>query len=487
MRWPTSIRSDEPGRSTRRRKAVLVSVGLVVALVAAAAMSGGGAVAGDSAATRGAGPCQDSVTTEVPQPTAAHLEAAGLDKLPVAPDERRVDLVAPPFSNPTAVTNPLFPISKLHSVVLNGRVGGEPFRVETTLLPDTRVIEWSPGQCVRTLVSQYTAYLDGRIEEVALDFYAQADDGSVWYFGEDVYNYTDGVIADTSGTWLAGKEGPAAMIMPADPKVGQVNRPENIPGLVFEEVAVKEVDRTVAGPRGPVRGAIVGRELHDDGTVSDKVFAPGYGEFSTAHEGDVEALALAVPTDTLNAPVPGRLRTLLRGAYGVFDAAGSRRWTQASATVARMTAAWNAQRAAGGVPPRLVSPTSRALGALADAVKAHRSGKARGAALDVALATLDLQLRYRRPAAIDRARFDLWARQVLVDAAARDPSGVGGDVATLEWVRDRVARTLNSVDVTRIDTLLEELRANANDEDFKAAAGTAKILRNALARARPVG
>ena len=50
---------------------------------------------------------------------------------------------------------------------------------------------------MRTLVSQYVAYLGGRIQEVALDFYAQADDGSVWYFGEDVYNYEKGAVADT--------------------------------------------------------------------------------------------------------------------------------------------------------------------------------------------------------------------------------------------------------------------------------------------------
>ena len=485
MCWPTSTRSAQPGRSTRRGPGVLIGVGLVVALVAAAGVSGGGAVASGSASTRRSGLCRDTVATKVPQPTAAHLEAAELDRLPIAPDRDRVDLVAPPFSDPTTVTNPLFPISKLQSVVLNGRVSGEPFRVETTLLPDTRVIEWSPGQCVKTLVSQYVAYPDGRLEEVALDFYAQADDGSVWYLGEDVYNYRDGAIADTSGTWLAGKEGPAAMIMPADPKVGQVNRPENIPGLVFEEVAVKEIATTVAGPRGPVRGAMVGQELHDDGTFSDKVFAPGYGEFFTAHEGDVEALALAVPADTLQAPLPGELNTLLRGAYGVFDAAGAKRWTAATAALAKMTAAWTAHRAAGGVPPRLVGPTSLALAGLGKAVKAQRSGKARDAALDVALAALDLQLQYRRPAAIDRARFDLWARQVLVDAAARDPAAVSGDVATLEWIRDRVARTLDSVDVTRIDTLLEQLRTNVNDEDLPAAADTARALRQALAQARP--
>ncbi|MGH9991879.1 MAG: hypothetical protein ACREAZ_04450 [Nitrososphaera sp.] len=119
----------------------------------------------------------------------------------VAQDDQRVDLVMPTFSNPTYITNPLFPISNLHSAILLGNVEGEPFRTETTLLPDTRIIEWE-GQKVETLVSQYVAFIDGRIEEVALDHYAQADDGSVWYFGEDVFNYEDGVVTDTEGTWF---------------------------------------------------------------------------------------------------------------------------------------------------------------------------------------------------------------------------------------------------------------------------------------------
>jgi hypothetical protein len=88
-------------------------------------------------------------------------------------------------------------------------------------------------------IHQYVAYSGGRILEVALDWYAQADDGSVWYFGEDVFNYEDGVVADTHGTWLAGRDGPPGMIMPANPAGDQVYRPENIPGLVFEEVTVK--------------------------------------------------------------------------------------------------------------------------------------------------------------------------------------------------------------------------------------------------------
>ncbi|MEU6805673.1 hypothetical protein [Streptomyces neyagawaensis] len=67
--------------------------------------------------------------------------------------------------------------------------------------------------------------------------------------------------------------------MPAHPERGDVYRPENLPGIVFEEVRAKAVDQTVDGPYGKVEGAITVRELHMDGSTEDKIFAPGYGEF----------------------------------------------------------------------------------------------------------------------------------------------------------------------------------------------------------------
>ena len=137
------------------------------------------------------------------------------------------------------------------------------------------------------------------------------------------------------------------MIMPADPKVGSNYRPENIAGLVFEEVNVKEVGKTVAGPRGPVDGAITVRELHDDGSTEDKIFAPGYGEFFTGSGGDVEALAVAVPTDSLSGGVPAPLGTLETGAADIFDLAARGRWNQAARTSSQMADAWAAHRGTG--------------------------------------------------------------------------------------------------------------------------------------------
>ena len=399
--------------------------------------------------------------------------------LPTAPESALVDRAAPTFSDPTVITNPLFPISKLHSVVMLGRVDRLPFRTEVTLLPETKTIEWN-GASIEVLVSQYTAYLDGRLHEVALDWYAQADDGSVWYFGEDVFNYENGVVADTEGTWLAGKDGPPAMIMPADPRVGNVYRPENIPGAVFEEVTVKAIGETVNGPQGPIAGAIVTEELHQDGTYEEKVFAPGYGEFLTGSDGDLETVAIASPIDTLSGPLAAELVTVADGAATIFDAALSEDWDTAASALDGIRTAWAAHQP-GDELTAIDAQLSNALVYLVAAVDAHQPAEARQAAIDVERASLDLQLHYRPAAEIDRARFDLQARQLLVDAANDDAAAVAGDVATLEWMWDRVAHTVAPTAAEPFATTLDDLRTAADSEDLSGAATAAAELRGLLA------
>jgi hypothetical protein len=395
---------------------------------AAAALVGAAVIAGCGS--------DDNPFADTPcSPTASKWAAASPPaNLPVAPEKERVDRSAPSFSDPTRVTNALHPTSRLRSALLLGEAEGEPLRVEVTLLRRTKRLPCGE-QKVKTLESQYVAFLGGRIHEVALDWYAQDDGGSVWYFGEDVFNFEDGVVADNEGTWLAGKDGPAAMIMPAEPAVGDVYRPENIPELVFEEVTVQKVGQTVEGPRGSVDGAIVVRELHQDGKFEDKTFAPGYGEFSTGAGNDLEAIALALPTDHRPGPVPPQLNRLLRGDL----------------------TAWRSYRTQ-QIPPLLKQQLGEAV--------------ARVDLLGVLHAALDLLLQYRPPPVIDRARFDLWTRQVQLDAAARDEGALKGDVATLERIADRFTHG------PKLQSLLRQLRQEADRGAFAAAASTAARLRN---------
>jgi hypothetical protein len=270
------------------------------------------------------------------------------------------------------------------------------------------------------------------------------------------------------------------MIMPADPRVGDVYRTENNPGIAFEEVTVKSVDKTLDGPLGPVKGGLVAEELHMDGQTEDKLFGPGYGEFYTSDGSDVEALALAVPTDALSGPLPDELETLSSGALDIFDAAQSKDWNAASATVQKMNAAWKTYRA-GEVPQKIEPRLDEALAALTAAAEANDAGQTRQAAIDAAQWSLDLRLQYRPQTEIDLARFDLWAAQLTLDAAAGDAGAVGGDVFAIGYIRDRVLSTLDGADVVRVDTEVQKLQVAAADDDLAAASDAASALRDTLA------
>lgn len=413
-------------------------------------------------------------STSSPSPEPTPIPQPGLPKgVHAAPDSDRVDLTVPRFSDPTEVTNPLFPVSDQASVVFAGHVDDLPFRTEVTLLPDTRIVQWG-GQRIECLVSQYTAFLDGRLQEVAYDLYAQADDGSVWYFGEDVADLVDGSVVTKEGTWLAGKDGPAQMIMPGDPQVGDVYRAENIPGIAWEQVTVRTTGERLPGPLGPVDGGMVGEELHMDNTTELKQFAPGYGEFYTGSEGDVEALALAVPTDAADGPMPRALGATLTGLLRALDRAEHHQ-QRAAATAARQArAAWAAVPE--DVVPRLIEPrVDRTMVRLGHAVAGGDARRTRQAAIEAARWTLDIQLRYRPVQDVDVARFELWAAQLRLDADAGDQDAVRGDVFSLFYLRDRIQHGLPDGERTRVNDAVGTMQEAVVDGDLE-------VLRRAATR-----
>jgi hypothetical protein len=225
---------------------------------------------------------------------------------------------------------------------------------------------------------------------------------------------------------------------------------------------------------------MVGQELHMDGKTEDKLFAPGYGEFYTRDGKDVEALALAVPTDALSAGVPSDLAVLETGAKELLDQAGTGAWKAASASFDRMSSSWTRYRA-GGVPKLIEPVMSGFLRSLGAAVQAHQSARARHLALEVARSSLDLQLRYRPVTDVDLARMDLWAAQILLDASAHDAGSVRADVFALVYIRDRILGALSASDLTNVNTLLQGLEVSATDENFQAASRGAERLRATLA------
>jgi hypothetical protein len=399
------------------------------------------------------------------------------DCLPVAPDSQRVDLATPTFSHPTPITNRLHPTSRVEQIIYGGHVDGKPFRTEVTLLPGTKPTPYR-GTTVDTAIIQYVAYLDGRLQEVAIDRYAQADDGSVWYFGEDYSAFEDGKVTDTEGTWVVDDKIPAALIMPAQPRVGNVYRPENVPEVVFEEVRVDKVDLDVPGPSGKISGAMEVNELHMDGTREGKIFAPGYGEFSTGVPGgDLEAVSLASPTDKRPDPAPAEFGALSTAIRGVFDAAAASDAARSKQAATALDRTWAAALTK-GVPPQMESQMKRDVGELATAVGVRDWRAAQSAALRISQNELDLRLLYDRVIDVDLARMALWADQLPVDVAADDPGAVLGDVAALERIWERTRHGVETGGA--VGTALRELRRAADAEDLPAVDPAATALKQAV-------
>ena len=142
-------------------------------------------------------------------------------------------------------------------------------------------------------------------------------------------------------------------------------------------------------------------------------------------------------------------------------------------------AAWNTYRI-GDVPRMVVTEMSRTLDHLVASVDLQQSEETRKAALDFELVSRDLELRYRAPAEIDRARLDIWARAVLVDAEAKDEAAVSGDAVVLERVWDRFKHTVDATTAENVGTALDELKKAAEGEDLAAATAAATKLRSAL-------
>jgi hypothetical protein len=198
---------------------------------------------------------------------------------PVMSTFMAVAAAAAPFSAPTTIDNPYLPLSKWKSCELRGRQDdGTRERNTLTRLKCTRAFTVD-GQRVQTLIIRDRAYENGRPVEDTLDYVAQADDGTVHYFGEHVDNIRRGRVVDHHGSWLYGRDtNVLGVIMPRNPQLGDQWRSEDVPGITTESDRVEEVGlRARVGGR-LYTGVIRTQEfIQPEGEVEYKLYAPGVG------------------------------------------------------------------------------------------------------------------------------------------------------------------------------------------------------------------
>ena len=183
----------------------------------------------------------------------------------------------PKFSHPKEITNVYLPLSSLKQDILEGTEKGHPLRVERTVKPGSKVFNIN-GQDVEAMIVEDREFINGAIEEVALDYFAQDDNGTVYYLGEDVDNYKDGKVVAHEGAWLYGKDTQKmGVVMPAHPRVGQKFQAEVVGKVTTENDRVVSLTEKVTVPGGKFEKCLKVKETNSDGELEEKLYAPGVG------------------------------------------------------------------------------------------------------------------------------------------------------------------------------------------------------------------
>jgi hypothetical protein len=186
---------------------------------------------------------------------------------------------APVFSHPRRIDNRYLPLTAKRRCVFRGETSdGGTERSVFTRLKTTRHFRYA-GQRIAAAVFSDKDFEDGEHVETAIDYFAQADDGTVYYLGEKVRNLKRGKLANRHGTWLLGKHTDVpGVAMPGNPHVGDMWHFEDVPGITTESDRVEESGlRTKAAGRIFTDVIRVSEFIQPEGDVEYKLYAPGVG------------------------------------------------------------------------------------------------------------------------------------------------------------------------------------------------------------------
>lgn len=184
------------------------------------------------------------------------------------------DPEAGPFT--LVIDNPFFPLVVGSESVLEGVDDeGADIRIEITVLDEVEMVAG-----VMTRVVEEDEFEDDERVETSRNFFAQAPDGTVCYFGEDVDDFEDGEVVGHEGEWRAGENGNVpGVFMPPNPQVGDVFMQEGAPGLAEDQAEIIDEDVPIDVPAGMFDDTILVEDCNplEEGARDEKVYVNGIG------------------------------------------------------------------------------------------------------------------------------------------------------------------------------------------------------------------
>lgn len=182
------------------------------------------------------------------------------------------------FSTSTLIDNPLFPLKPGTTFIYEGPTADGLEHREERVTRKTKVILGVTCVEIHDLIK-----INGKITEDTIDWYAQDNDGNVWYFGENSKQVADGLIVGLEGTWTGGIDGAKpGIIMEAHNAVGDFYRQEFSLDTAEDLAEVQSLSESVTVPFGSFNNNNCLKTLETTplnlSDVSNKIYCPGVGE-----------------------------------------------------------------------------------------------------------------------------------------------------------------------------------------------------------------
>jgi hypothetical protein len=250
---------------------------ILVLLLATACASPAAPVANPSAPTQPPAPTDAPATESIP------TEETFIDFANQLEDFNPTN-----FDHPTQIDNPWLPMQPGARLVLEGiteEAGKQiPHRIVFTVTDLTKVING-----VDTTVAYIVDFSENQPIEKEIAFYAQDNDGNVWYLGEYPEVYEGGKLVEAPA-WIAGYKGAKAGIkMKANPETGAPSYSQGWGPAVnwTDRAQVAMLDQQTCVPADCYDGVLVAEEFskEEPGAFQLKYYAPGVGNVRVGWRG----------------------------------------------------------------------------------------------------------------------------------------------------------------------------------------------------------
>jgi hypothetical protein len=174
------------------------------------------------------------------------------------------------------IDNPYFPLPVGRTWVYRGTRDRQSQIDRVTVTSKTKLV----AEGITARVIRDVATHNGKLLEKTDDWYAQDNQGNVWYLGEDTTAYLPDGQADKSGSWEAGvNDAEPGIIMLAKPQIPDAYRQELLKGEAEDTAWIINRGGSVSAPFGTFHRTLRTLEFAriEPGVVDQKIYAAGIG------------------------------------------------------------------------------------------------------------------------------------------------------------------------------------------------------------------